>query len=363
MHNLPTEILILIGQYAPGLSLTALRQTCQRFRQIYTGQACSCWIDEFNTVLYCNIESLEPGYFNGDDLSEWRLALKREQYRTKCSKDKDKDKPTSSKLRCSSCSTKHPRSHFSDSQATKDPETRICKAAETGGLQTCNHLILPFAALQRLRSPGVASRPTFGALTGQHIDSTSECPSAMGLHFCTETRKREFLHPTLGCEGNTPSLSEPMRYTEPWSYKMVLQYTILQLPAGADVHVAVVADKLRTLTGMVCQHISMSGAEVLRSLYPGNIKAALASESTVRWINDWHSTLPRDYRCTQIRGCKGVGCNTKFRVALEQVGKGEEGAKGGPKVHLLVQRDLGRLEDAGDGVWLAQREVPLGVLP
>jgi len=357
-HNLPTEILALVGCYAPGLSLTALRQTSKRFRSIYSTEVCKCWIEEFKTVFYCNLDSLVPGYFNGDDLSEWRLALKREQYRDKCRRDNADKEKGRSRLRCSSCLSKHGRSSFSDKQLLADAEARTCKAAETGGVQTCNHLILTFAAMQRLRTPGSASRPTFGALAGRHADSSTECPSAMGLHFCTETRKREFLHPTLGCGGSAPNLSEPIRYTEPWTYKLVLQYTLLHLPAKANVYISVVANKLLTLVGDICAHVPMSGQEVLRSFYHGTIRGAFQSGRTVRWINDFHDTLPRDYRCTTIRSCRQPGCDTKFRIALETPPE-----SGNQKVHLLVQRDIGRLEDANDLKWLNQAVVPLGIQP
>lgn len=355
LHNLPIELLILIGQYARGLSLSALRQTCHRLREVYTAHASPWHVKEFGTMFYCNLDTLEPGYFDGNDLSRWRLALRRDRYRDKCRREKPKASP--SKLRCSSCCVKHPRSYFVDDELTANSETRLCKAAIFGGLQTCNHLLLPFIALQRLRVPEAATDPSFGALAGKHRDSSAECPTVMGVHFSSQTRKREFLHPTLGGDGNAPCLEEPVRYTEPWSYKVVLQYTMLRHAPKADVYVSVVAQKLRTLTGMVCQHIPMSGPEVLRSFYPGTLKAALTSSSTVRWINDWQHTLPRDYRCTQIRSCRQPDSDTKFRLALEV------DARGNQQIHLLVQRDVGRLEDAHDPKWLSQRTIPLGIHP
>lgn len=350
LHNLPAEILFKIGSNVPGLALTSLRQTCRKFDATFNNTGYILYVEKLNTSFYYN-----PPDFSNDDLTEHRLALRRDFYYRKC--ERERERSPSSSLLCSSCQQKHSRSNFTDDQIAADPAVRVCKAAETGGLQSCNHLVMPFFSLQRLRIRDSVSSSTFGALSGRHGPHSVECPAAIGLHFCTERRRREFFHPTLGCDLTSLSTLDPMRYSEPWSYKLVLQYSVLQLSVGQDAHVSVIADKIRTLMGDICPHIRMNGMEVLRSIYPGTFRAALFTTSTVRWMNDWHSSYADLYRWSKICSCKQPNCDTKFRFALD---KFEEDRQ---KVHLVVQRDLGRLEDPNDLKWLAQRVVPMGYAP
>lgn len=58
-----------------------------------------------------------------------------------------------------------------------------------------------------------------------------------------------------------------------------------------------------------------------------------------------------------LLSCKQPGCDTKFRLALET------NTDCSQNVHLLVQRNVGKLEDAADPIWSAQRVLPMGILP
>lgn len=398
-HGLPTELLSVIGEHARGLSLLALAQTCLRFRTIYASSA---------PQLRHQPDS-QPD-FTGEDLTEWRLALRRQTYQRRCcreSSEQERENGEKGRLLCSCCGSRHARTQFSDLQIGVGPETRVCKAAETGGefalsclgfncfrgvfqavetqsrsrwtsdvmshasgvgqltcwntgLQTCNHLILTFAALQHMRDPGNVSNATSGALKGQHKESCAECPTAMALHFVTESRKRAFLHPDLKQEFDIrvpvhKQRNLPRRYSQPWSYKVTLQYTVLRNAPDAGLLPGALANELKAMTGAICPHIPMK--ELVNTGHQRTWHTLLNSDMRLQWRDSREPSLPSNYRPTMLNRCIKPGCDTKYRLALET------NADGSKNIHLLVQRDVGKLEDAYDPIWLAQKVVPLGILP
>ena len=135
-HSLPTEVLLMIAQYAEGEVIMALRGTCARFQQMFSDP----------TTLAENILEVE----------KWRrnyTQRRRVHRRHKLCEDERGGRLQLDELVCCSCIATHSRNHFLPAALATPPETRAC-IGWSSKLRLCAHKSIGLSSLAWYK-PGV----------------------------------------------------------------------------------------------------------------------------------------------------------------------------------------------------------------
>ncbi|KAH7128124.1 hypothetical protein B0J11DRAFT_578364 [Dendryphion nanum] len=291
--RLPLELILHIAAYLSDVDILTLSLTCRQLRF-----------------------DLHPLSRRIDPIAEQTLLyerLRKDRYPSAALKEKSH--PTSKKLLCSSCHTKHPSSHFPPRAFLESALTRSCTGTRDR-LRICGH-----------RNTGTT---TFNALRGL----TRE-PYHGPILLCPQTHRGNTTHHL-----SLPAHDLHFRDLAPWTWFLTQRTDILNLGTSTSLPTSDVHDAFIIANRYICPHLNTQNELLFHRLH-----AKLLRRHGTGGGRDGMWPCDATAHGELVGNCRWKECETWYSLFVEE-----------GWLRMEVRRELGPLRDPNLGGWRAQLE-------